>query len=82
MIVTDALHYDFSDYPVLFETLGITSGKKVANDKILIGPLKGTRALHIVTSYVGAFLDFVIHGKYSMLLDGPVAEFPEVTFED
>jgi hypothetical protein len=43
--------------------------------------MKGKRALEIVTTYVGAFLDFVIYGKCSVLLDGPVAEFPEVTFE-
>jgi hypothetical protein len=43
--------------------------------------LKGKRALEIVTSYVGVFLDFVIHGKCSALLDGPVVEFPEVNFE-
>ena len=46
-----------------------------------LGTLKGTRALEIVTTYVGAFLDFVIHGKSSALLDGPVERFPEVTFE-
>lgn len=82
VIIADTMHYDFSDYPIVFETLGITpkAGGKVAN-AILLGGLKGTRALDIVTSYVGAFLDFVIYGKCSALLDGPVAEFPEVTFE-
>jgi hypothetical protein len=46
------LHYDFSDYPVVFETLGITPGVKVATNPngILIGTMKGTRALQIVTS--------------------------------
>jgi hypothetical protein len=48
---------------------------------ILIGTLKGTRALQIATSYVTAFLDFVIFGKCSALLEGPVSAFPEVTFE-
>jgi hypothetical protein len=43
--------------------------------------MKGDRALEIVTTYVGAFLDFVIYGKCSALLDGPLERFPEVTFE-
>ena len=81
VIVAEALHYDFSDYPILFETLGITPEEEVAQGPLYVGPMKGTRALDIVTSYVGAFLDFVIHGKCSVLLDGPVGEFPEVTFE-
>ena len=78
------LHYDFSDYPVVFETLGITPGVKVATsipDDILIGTLKGGRALQIVTSYVTAFLDFIIFGKCSALLEGPVGAFPEVSFD-
>ncbi|KAK5285776.1 hypothetical protein LTS03_002420 [Exophiala xenobiotica] len=81
--VAGMLHYDFSDYPVVFETLGITPGVKVATNPngILIGTMKGTRALQIVTSYVTAFLDFVIFGKCSALLEGPVNAFPEVTFE-
>jgi len=76
--VTDTLHYDFSDYPILFETLGITPSN---GTELLVGPMKGDRALQLVTSYVGAFLDFVLHGKSSAILDGPVKEFPEVIFE-
>jgi hypothetical protein len=74
-------HYDFTDYPIVFETLGITPRNQTVLDNILLGTMKGKRALQIVTTYVGAFLDFVIYGKCSVLLDGPVAEFPEVTFE-
>jgi hypothetical protein len=82
IMVADAGHYDFSDYPILFETLGITpTNLTVLEANLLIGTLNGKRALEIVTSYVGAFLDFVIHGKGSALLEGPVVEFPEVTFE-
>jgi Chlorophyllase enzyme len=83
ILIAETLHYDFSDYPVVFETLGITPGVKVAtsiSDDILIGTLKGGRALQIVTSYVTAFLDSVIFGKCSALLEGPVGAFPEVSF--
>ncbi|MCJ1238413.1 hypothetical protein MMC14_006402 [Varicellaria rhodocarpa] len=83
VIVAETLHYDFSDYPILFETLGITPSEEIAQGPLLlVGSMEGTRALHLVTSYVGAFLDFVLHGKESALLDGPVEEFPEVMFED
>ncbi len=82
IIVADTLHDEFSDYPVLFETLGITPEEEVAESTlVLIGLMKGRRALHIVTTYAGAFLDFVLRGKESRLLDGPVKEFPEVAFE-
>lgn len=80
MIVADTEHYDFSDYPIVFETLGITPGKDLA-ERLHLGPMEGNRALKIVTSYAGAFLDFVMHGKDSAILDSPVSEFPEVTFE-
>ncbi|TVY22646.1 putative 1-alkyl-2-acetylglycerophosphocholine esterase [Lachnellula hyalina] len=78
-MVADTMHYDFSDYPILFETLGITPTNGTT---FLMGDLKGKRALEIVTTYVGAFLDFVLLGKDSRLLDGPVKQFPEVTFEN
>jgi len=80
-MVADTAHYDFSDYPIVFETLGIFPTNETVLGNINLGTLKGTRALEIVTTYVGAFLDFVIHGKSSALLDGPVERFPEVTFE-
>lgn len=81
IIVAKAGHYEFTDYPIAFETLGITPSNETVLTDLYLGTLKGKRALEIVTSYVGAFLDFVIHGKCSALLDGPVVEFPEVTFE-
>lgn len=83
VVVAETLHYDFSDYPVVFESLGITPGVKVATaaDGIQLGTMGGKRASQVVSSYVTAFLDFVIFGKCSALLEGPVNEFPEVTFQ-
>ena len=81
VIVANTLHYDFSDYPILFDTLKINSRSESVRNASHVGPMKGARALHLETSYVGAFLDFVVHGKCDELLDGPVAQFPEVTFE-
>ena len=83
VVVAETLHYDFLDYPIDFETLDITPGPKVASNpnEMQIGLLKGARALQIVTSYMTAFLDFVLFGKCSALLEGPVDPCPEVTFD-
>ena len=81
IIVNGTGHYDFSDYPIMFETLGITPSNQTVLDNIYVGNMKGKRALEIVTTYVKAFLDFMIYGKCSELLDRPMAEFPEVTFK-
>lgn len=81
VMVAGTGHYDFSDYPIVFEKLGITpTNQTILTTELLLGSMKGERALELVTSYVGAFLDFVLLGKDSKLLDGPVEEFPEVTF--
>lgn len=81
VILKGTQHYDFSDYPILFETLSITPNASVGAGELLVGALGGDRALDIVTSYVGAFLDYVLHQKLSPLLEGPSKEFPEVVFE-
>lgn len=78
--VANTLHYDFSDYPVLFESLGVTPKAKEAMF-LAVGSLGGKRALTVVSSYVTAFLDFVVFGKCSALLEGPVGGFPEVSFD-
>ena len=44
-MVAKTLQYDFSGYPILFETLGVTLGNKVLEGPILVGTLKETRAL-------------------------------------
>jgi hypothetical protein len=80
IMIANTGHYDFSDYPIVFEKLDITLTNQTVLDNLLLRSMKGERALKIVTSYVGAFLDFVILGKSSELLDRPVSEFPEVTF--
>ena len=80
IILANSLHYTFSDLPIVLETLGIVPNATVANN-LLVTDLKGARALEIVTTYVTAFLDMVLKDKSEPLLRGPVAAFPEVTFE-
>lgn len=81
IVISGTGHYDFSDYPTVFEALEIFPSNATVMTNLGLGTMKGKRALEIVTKYVGAFLAFVVHGKKSKLLDGPVKEFPEVMFD-
>ena len=80
IVLANSLHYTFSDYPIAFETLGVVPNNASAQ-AAQVTNMDGRRALKIVTTYVTAFLDFVLHGKNSTLLEKPVPEFPEVTFD-
>ena len=80
IMLANSLHYTFSDVPIVLETLGIVPNATIANN-LQVTDLNGSRALQIVTTYVTAFLDKVLKYKTSPLLQGPVAAFPEVTFE-
>jgi pimeloyl-ACP methyl ester carboxylesterase len=80
LVLTNSLHYTFSDFPIVLETLGIVPNNATAQ-ALQVTDLDGRRALKIVTTYVTAFMDFVLHGKNSTLLKGPVPEFPEITFD-
>lgn len=80
IILANSMHYTFSDFPIVLETLGIVPNA-TTNNNLLLTNLNGSRALEIVTTYVTAFLDMVLKCKSSPLLQGPVAAFPEVTFE-
>jgi dienelactone hydrolase len=80
IILANSLHNTFSDFPIVLETLGIVPNATTANN-LLLTDLNGSRALKLVTTYVTAFLDMVLKCKHSPLLQGPVAAFPEVTFE-
>ena len=80
IILANSLHYTFSDLPIVLETLGIVPNATIANN-LHVTDLNGSRALKIVTTYVIGFFDMVLKYKPSPLLQGPVAAFPEVTFE-
>ncbi|MCJ1280052.1 hypothetical protein MMC21_007877 [Puttea exsequens] len=80
VVLANSLHYTFSDFPIVLETLGIVPDAATAS-KLQVTNMKGSRALDIVTTYVTAFLDMVLKCKASPLLQGPAAAFPEVSFE-
>ena len=80
IILANSQHYTFSDFPIVLETLGIVPNATTAA-KLLVTDLDGSRALEIVSTYVTAFMDMVLKSRASLLLQGPVDAFPEVTFE-
>jgi pimeloyl-ACP methyl ester carboxylesterase len=80
IVLANSLHYTFSDFPIVLQTLGLVPDNAAAQ-ALQVTNMDGRRALKIVTTYAIAFLDFVLHGKKSTLLERPVPEFPEVTFD-
>jgi hypothetical protein len=89
-----ALHYTFSDFPTVLETLGL---KLNASEEVTLLSggdawidqhaeeevgrlLKADRGLEIVVEYVVAFLELVLKGKERGVLSGPDEKFPEVVF--
>ena len=80
IILANSLHYTFTDLPIVLETLGIVPNATLA-ESLQVTDLNGSRALKIVTTYITAFFDKVLKHKSSPLLQGPVAAFPEVSFE-
>jgi len=71
-IVQGSTHYTFTDYPALFEQVGVTGFEGSTTPR--------ARESVIVRSYVGAFLDLHLLGSPEPLLEPPV--FPEVIFQD
>ncbi|MBM7172107.1 alpha/beta hydrolase [Streptomyces sp. G44] len=64
-------HFTFTDVPVLAEQAGMVDPEV---------PLSGERSQEITRAYVGAFFGKWLRGERQPLLDGPVAQHPEVVF--
>ena len=45
------------------------------------GAIDGARGLQITRAYLAAFFGQYLGGSHSALLDGPAAQYPEVSFE-
>ncbi|KAK3641465.1 hypothetical protein LTR56_011278 [Elasticomyces elasticus] len=71
-------HPTFTDYPYLVHLLGMdpVSSEIAAS----IGEIPGDRVMEIISTYVGAFLDLVLHGRHGKLLEGPSEAFSEVEY--
>lgn len=69
-------HFGFTDVSFLCKTGALTLSQEAAD--AMIGTLDGGRSFQIISTYVTAFLDFVLKGKNTTLFDGPSKEFPEI----
>jgi hypothetical protein len=47
VMVPETLHYNFSDYPILFETLSVTPGNKVGGVSDPYGDVEGDRCVAV-----------------------------------
>lgn len=74
--VEGAAHLTFSDLPVVIEHL---LGPGALPE--LLGTLAPARAVEITNAYTRAFVEAHVRGEASPLLDGPSAEYPEVSFD-
>lgn len=74
----DSHHATFEDIPYLAHLLGLEPLPQAATE--LLGSIPADRAMEIVTSYVAAFIDFIVTGKNQVLLEQPNDDFPEVKF--
>jgi predicted dienelactone hydrolase len=71
LTVTDADHFSFTDLDLLVHQSGVD----------IPMPLDPGRAIQLTRAYVTAFLDQHLRGIPQRLLAGPVADFPEITFQ-
>lgn len=70
-----------SDLPLVFELLDIFPTDPTVLDQFKITTMNGTRARHIVTTYVVTFFDWLLRGGSDDLLKSPSLEFPEVSLD-
>ncbi len=70
--ILGADHYDFTDLPAL---------SPLAPQLGLKGPINGARVQEIIKAYTLAFFNKVFKNQPTDLLDGPLAEYPEVRFD-
>ena len=79
LLLAGSLHNTFTDMPYLAKSLGLAD-QLLPDYASILGTIDGARALEIITSYVTAFMDFVLKGFEANCLRNPCSEFPEVSF--
>jgi hypothetical protein len=70
--VQGSLHLDYSDETFWKEVTTMQSQS--------LGTIDGYRQVNLTRTFVKAFFDFTLLGEPQPILDGPTAEWPEVTF--
>ncbi|KAF2814926.1 uncharacterized protein BDZ99DRAFT_458889 [Mytilinidion resinicola] len=75
--IANSGHFTYSDAPLLLELGGLSLPPDLEPN---VGKIEGHRALEIVTTYVEAFLGFVLRREEKKILEGPSDKYPEVRF--
>ncbi|KAJ6259077.1 1-alkyl-2-acetylglycerophosphocholine esterase [Drechslerella dactyloides] len=82
LVLASSGHFTFTDGPLLIKAL---QDKQILPESLppplvaMLGSLPGDRPFKILTTYVIAFMDFVLKDKCPGLFMAPNREFPEVT---
>lgn len=72
LVIRGTMHFNFSDYAVLFEPGFHVLGA--------LGTIDGARGLDVTNAYLVAFLNHYLKGVKTPLLSGPSPRYPEVRF--
>ncbi|CAD6587829.1 MAG: hypothetical protein ASARMPRED_003256 [Alectoria sarmentosa] len=73
-------HDGFSDIPLLTKLLGYSPFNSTSVLGSVLGTLDRERVLDVVTAYVVAFVDFVLNGTESEILQTASPLYPEISF--
>lgn len=79
MMVTDG-HAD-SDLPLVLDLLGIFPTNETVLDSLELTSMNGTRAHHIVTTYIVTFFDWLLKNGSDYMLKNTNLDFPEVSLD-
>ncbi|KAK6381008.1 hypothetical protein LTS17_005209 [Exophiala oligosperma] len=81
LIVNDAAHYTYSDLPLVLDLLGIFPTNETVLDSLELTSMNGTRAHHIVTTYIVTFFDWLLKNGSDYMLKNTNLDFPEVSLD-
>ena len=80
LILANMEHIGFSDVPLLTKLMGWSRFTSTTYDPgAVLGTLDGKRGFDVITAYVVAFMDFVLKGVESEILQAPSPLYPEVS---
>ena len=80
LTLANAEHITFSDVPLVTELMGWSPFTSTAyNPGASLGTLDGKRAFDVITAYLVAFMDFVLKGVESEILQVASPLYPEVS---
>jgi hypothetical protein len=77
--VNGTAYHSFTDLPYVAKLFNITTKAPVSQ---VLGTIDGDRLLDVVPSYLAAFFGAALLNQTTPVLQGPVADFPEVLYRN